>query len=423
MNSPPRTNRHIAAWIGLVLLGWQTIGIAEDPKVAAGNRLERLDRPDGRHLSGSLRGQGPTDWRFEPSLGNEPIPLAPGSVVWFDSTAKASTSATPPFHADLGLGQRISGRLGGVGPSSLTLEDGPSRKSVRLVRGGVMALGQRPGEVQVFQDGFEALDVSAWKEVGEPSLAESPKLVGSRALRLPAGGSGVTYRIADPIGSGRLEVAFFDDGRVVAGQRWFVDLTFRGPGGDVWVRPLLGWDEETLAVQTSPDGPALPVQKLTRRSGWHRLSVRFGPDRTDLAVDGFELAHGHAPTGPLLEIRLATQNLGAGPPPEGLAAFADDLRLSRVVEPVGGLASDPDQDEVRLVGGDQLFGAIRGADPDRVTLAVAGRDAVFPWSEVAELHFRRASTVAPEIRGFWTRMEWWSTRVATPETSTPRRAR
>ena len=373
-------------------------------------RVERLDTPDGRHLTGTLRGEGPSGLRFEPAEGAPPVTLGPGSAVVFEPLATASAAATPPFHAELGLGQRISGRLGGVGDADVTLEDGPGHEAVRLVRGGVLALRQRPGEVQVFQDGFEALDPRTWKSVGDPSLADEPRLVGGHSLRLPAGGSGVTYRIPDPIGSGRLEVAFHDDGRVVPGHRWFVDLKFRGPAGDEWVRALLGWDEDTLAVQTSPDGPALPVQRLARRPGWHRLIVRFGPERTDLTVDGFALAHGHAPPGPLLELRLASETLaGAGAPPEGLAAFADDLRLARVVEPVGGLATDPEQDEVRLVGGDQLFGAIRRADPDRVTLAISGRDATFPWAEVAGLHFRRAAPPAAEIRGLWARMEWWAT--------------
>ena len=40
------------------------------------------------------------------------------------------------------------------------------------------------------------------------------------------------------------------------------------------VRVIPGWGEETLAVET-PGGPALNVQPLARKAGWHRLYVRF----------------------------------------------------------------------------------------------------------------------------------------------------
>ncbi len=411
MNSPSRPLGRFL--LGLVLeLSVQAQAVALE-KSAAGlsSKLARVDTRDGRHLTGTLAGDSPTELRFVPEGGESPFALTAGCVVTFDATSPPPAGATtPPFLIDLGLGQRLSGRLGQVGPAEVLLEDGPDRRPVHLIRSGVRALRQRPGEVLVFQDGFESLDVSHWKIGGDPGLVGEPKLSGEHALRLPAGGSSMTYRVADPVESGRLEVAFHDDGRVHPGQRWFIDMKFRGPSGDDWARALLGWDEPTLAVQTSPAGPALSVQRLVRGHGWHRLRVEFASERTDLTVDGLALAHGHAPPGPLLEIRLASESLGpAGDPPEGLAAFVDDLRLARVVEDARGLASDPDQDEVRLVGGDQLFGTLHQADAAGVHLSVVGRETTFPWTEVAAIRFRRSSAPSREVRGLWARWEWSAT--------------
>ena len=118
-------------------------------------------------------------------------------------------------------------------------------------------------------------------------------------------GPSLTCSLREPVGSGRLDIAFHDDGIVADGQQWFVDLLFRGLAGTETVRAVLGWAEESLTVE-SPSGPALAVQRLARKPGWHRLSLRFGPAQTEVAVDGNDLAHGKGPDGPLVEIRLAS---------------------------------------------------------------------------------------------------------------------
>src|SRR5262249_25522666 len=153
-----------------------------------------------------------------------------------------------------------------------------------------------------------------WSQIGDPEVVDEPHLAGKRSLRIQAGGTSVTHRLTEPIASGRLEIAYYDRGAKVPGQRWFIDLTFRGEAGAEPVRRVLGWDDEGRGVQP-PAGPALAVQRLARRPGWHRLVIRFGPERTELSVDGDELAVGKGPGGPLAEIRLASQTLGKDEPP------------------------------------------------------------------------------------------------------------
>ncbi len=308
----------------------------------------------------------------------------------------------------------MSGRFVGMDGSAIRLESLAGRSSLTIDRAGASAVVQRPGEVQIFRDGFESLDMDRWSQGGSPETISGPRLSGSHSLKLPAGGSSLTSRLTEPLGSGRLEIAFFDENTRAAGQRWFIDLSFRRGNSDIaTIRAIPGWSEETLAVET-PGGSAMNVQPLGRKPGWHRLTIRFDDQKTELAVDGDELAHGKGPGGPLFEIRLATESTGAARPAEGLAAVVDDLRLVRFVEPFGKVEVDPSQDEVRKISGDQLFGTIPAADADRIMLDIDGNKIRAPWSEVAGLYLRRSPATSAAIDGPWVRAEWRTAAGADP---------
>ena len=369
-------------------------------------RHESIPRNDGDSTYGRVSGDARSGFKFTPIGGEPTVTLEAAGTVTFDGPAADVGAGFPPMRVLLGLEQQISGKLGIVDEQSIRLEDGPGGQAVVTARAGAVALAQRPGEALVFQDGFEILDPAHWTHVGEPSIVDQPRLTGSKSLALPAGGSAVTYRLTDPVASGRLELAFHDSGQVLAGQQWFVDLLFRGPGGDESIRFVLDWAEESLAVQSSGNH-SLAVQRLARKPGWHRLGARFGP-QTELAVDGLELAHGRGPGGPLIEIRLANRSGGVGDPPKETAVQFDDLRLVRLAEPVGGLEASPLVDDIRLVDGDQVFGRLKGADPEAVTLRVDNTEVALPWTEVASLAFRRAPEQGRPVEGLLVRLEWRS---------------
>lgn len=397
-----------AAWPwALAFAAAAPIPARSDPVPASGRpRLESIARPDGRTSYGRVVGDPRAGFRFAPDGGEASVPLESAGEVTFDGPTADAASGYPPMRVLLGFDQQVSGRMGTVDATSVRLEGGPGGSPVVVARPGAIALAQRPGEALVLQDGFESIDAARWAHVGEPDVVAEPHLAGMRSLRLAAGGSAVTCRLAEPVASGRLEIAYLDTGKVVAGQQWFVDLLFRGGNGDETVRAVLDWSEESLGVQSS-GGPALAVQRLARKPGWHRLGVRFGPE-TELAVDGDELAHGRGPGGPLIEIRLANRTVGDAGPPGDLAVCFDDLRLVRLAEPVGGLEVAPRVDDVRLVDGDQVFGRLKAADADSVTLAVDGRDVGLSWTEVASLWFRRAPEQARPVDGLLVRVEWRS---------------
>ena len=375
-------------------------------RATAQARHESIARPDGQATYGRVSGDAKTGFKFTPIGGEPAVSLEKAGVVSFDGPPADAGSGYPPIRVLLGLDQQVSGKLGSVDDRSIRIDDGPGGATVVVARPGAVALAQRPGEALVLQDGFETLDRDRWSHVGEPEIVDQPHLAGSRSLSLPAGGSAVTYRLAEPVASGRLEVAFHDPGRVIAGQQWFVNLLFRTADGEESVRAVLDCGEESLAVQSS-GGHALAVQRLSRKPGWHRLGVRFGPE-TELAIDGDELAHGRGPGGPLIEIRLANRTTAEGEPPKGLAVHFDDLRLVRLAEPVVGLEVAPKVNDVRLIDGDQVFGRLKGADPDSVTLRVNGRDVMLSWTEVASICFHRTPEPGRPVDGLLVRVDWRS---------------
>jgi hypothetical protein len=368
---------------------------------------ETADLGDGRRVAGKIVDAMPAGtFGFAPDDGGEPIPLERVSEIAIDGSISDLTSGPAPFRVHLGADGRISGRLVRLDDSRIVLDAGPGAPPLAIQRSGVTSLVQRPGEGQVLAEGFESLDLSRWSQGGELDLVASPRLVGERALKLPAGGSSLTARLPTPLSSGRFELAYRDDGVRSPGHRWFVDLTFRKANSDLaTIRVVGGWSEETLAVET-PGGPALIVQPLVRKPGWHRLSIRFDDQRTTLVVDGDDLAHGHGFDGPLIEVRLASEVLAAGQRPEGLAVVLDDLRLVRFAEPSGRFEVEPSEDEVRLISGDQLFGRVRSADTNGITFRIDGRTLSPSWSEVAGLYFRRSSSPSSPISGQWVRVEW-----------------
>jgi len=406
IKTPARTMRATVA----ATAAWAVILAVPANRVLGQSRVESLERPGGQRVQGRLTGDARTGFGFIPSDASSPRALEPGSVVHFNGSGPDALANTPPFRVLIGNALRLSGSLRGISRTTVRLGVSWQAGEVSLPRPGVQAVIQRPGEARVLVDGFETLDASRWTLSGKPSLVEQPHLSDQRSLRLPAGGASLLHRLEEPLATGRFELAFLDDGSVVAGQQWFIELTYQGlTGKSVW-RVVLGWSEESLAVE-SPSGPTLAVQRLARTPGWHRLALRFGPDQTEISVDGKELAHGKGPEGPLTTIRLASATAAPGsgakgPPPK--AGHFDDLQLIRFAEPPASLELDIAQDEARLVVGDQLYGDIGQADGERLNMTVLGESISLSWSEVAGVYFRRSPAAGAPVEGLLVRVEWRS---------------
>ena len=365
--------------------------------------LVRQGKP---RLEGSLVLNENTGLRFQPGGdAKQELLVEPDSVVEFAGAAPGPDAIPPLFQVQLGETARISGTLRSVSEKAIELGVSWQSGDVRLARPGVQAVLQRPGEARIFADRFERIDPAGWSVTGKPEVLVGGKGTAVRGgVRLPAGGTALEHRLNEPLSAGRLELALLDDGTVSAGQEWTLELVFRGPAEAATLRVLLGWTEESLAVESS-QGPSLAVQRLARSAGWHRLSVRFGPEQTEIAVDGKELAHGKGPSGPLETFRIATRAT-AGDRAAGLAGTVGEIRIVRFAEPPASLEIDPSQDEVRLVTGDQIFGTIRSADPRQVVINVDDKPAVLDWSEAAGVYFRRTAGTAAAVEGTLVQLQW-----------------
>ncbi len=260
-------------------------------------------------------------------------------------------------------------------------------------------------------DNFESLEPARWKKSGNVAIVEEPRASERKSLRIPSGGASITHGLDEPLGAGRLELAYHDDGSITPGQRWSIDLSFKGPIGTSVLRVIPGWADESLAVEM-PGFPALAVQPLARTPGWHRFAVRFNPETTEISVDGKVLAHGKTPDGPLVSIALASSLTAAQPPPpepaKTPACHIDDLLLTRFAEPSTSVELDIKQDEARLVVGDQLFGEFQKADSEQILMTVEGKAISLPWGQISGLYFRRVGVSGTPVRGLLARVEWRS---------------
>ena len=373
--------------------------------------VDRLVLPDGRESSGILAGDEASGFRFLPEDGGEPVAIVPGSTIRFDPEAPTGREGSAPFRLKIGFGGVLSGQVGGLDGAGLQFHPAGIEMPIKAARAGILGLEQPKGETRVFDDPFEAFDPHRWPiRVGEIRLQPGGGLGegGGRALRMPSSSAAITHRFDEPIAAGRVEAAFYDEGRVAEGRRWFIDLGFSDGAGELApARAVLGWETESYSVYC-PRGPRLTVHRLSRTAGWHRFSARFGPNGLILAVDDSVLASGPGPAGSLVELRIGSSEEAGAPVAADLAARVDDLSVARSIAPTGPIEEVADQDSVRLASGDQIFGAIAAVDDREVQIEVAGSTLALPWSEVAGLSFRRESATRPAVVGWITRATWRS---------------
>jgi hypothetical protein len=408
-------NAHRAPQTGLGIIGTAVVVLAAIWPAAIGSsrasadepkRLERLERDEYPPLEGRLSLDPKAGFRFEVAGGpaDQPRAVEPGAVIHFSENEPSPTAIPPLFQARIGESARISGMLQRITENGIELSVPWQARPVELRRPGVQSLVQRLGEARVLVDSFDKLDGSTWSIGGKPEIvADAGPTRADRALLLPPGGASIERRLTEPLAAGRIDLTFRDDGKVHADQHWTFTLTLRGPNGPASIRIILGWAEDSLAVE-SPAGPSLAVQRLARAEGWRRLSLRFDADLTEIAVDGKELAHGRGLPGPLESIRIAT----SGPPSEtaGRGGLVGEVQIARFAQPASSLEIDPTQDEARLIVGDQLFGAVRQGDSDRIEMIVDDRSTVLDWSDLAGLYLRRFPADASPVQGALARVEW-----------------
>jgi hypothetical protein len=246
--------------------------------------------------------------------------------------------------------------------------------------------------VTIFHDDFET-DLKAWKLMGSPALNEREHISGRRSLLLKEPGQEAAYKMPAPLKAGRFGVNFHVPA-ATEGARWLVEAMF----GKQSVKVILVGTGDHYAVET--DIPAGQTRRLARETGWHRLSVRFSPDYLLVGIDdrlSWESGK-DGPGGALTSVRLACTELKSDKVRKG-AVYLDDFSLARRVDDLAHTPGDSSQDELWLLGGDQLFGHVLSAD--RRSIDVRGRfgKKSFPWAEVRGLFLEQQALTAKSSEG------------------------
>jgi hypothetical protein len=271
--------------------------------------------------------------------------------------------------------QRLTGELLALDAAELRLRT-PWRDRLAVPRGVLVGVTTLPGKSILFDEDFEE-GLKAWKLSGSPRLTMKQHTSGEHALLLDAAGQSAAHAPASAVETGSAGVNFLVPEQA-AGARWQAEAEFQTSAGVKVVRVTVAGSGADYAVEAP--SPHDAGAEVTRRPGWHRLSVDFGPTSLVVTIDDAVLWYSRdkGPGGPLREVRLScVADKGAV---RGAVAF-DEFTLTRAVEVLPRPGGTSAQDEAWLTAGDQLFGRLTRLD--RRGLELEGRfdKRAYSWAE------------------------------------------
>jgi hypothetical protein len=347
-------------------------------------RADEATLPDGRRLAGKLVQAPDGRLEFVPAQGAGRFRLDQVEHVRLADTALPPFRAATVYRVSLAKDQRLTAALQELDGQSLRLRTAWAAR-LSVPRQAVAAVVHRPGFVTLVEDDFED-GLKAWTVTGAAAVSERWQTSGRRSLVLAAPGQAAEFRLPAALEAGQFGVNFHDAG-TRTGARTLVEAEFQGPAGPRRVGVVVAGEGPAYEVQ--PPGGGTPVR---RTPGWHRLVLEF-TDRSllvciDDAVLGFRPQEG--PGGPLVRLRLSCAAGPASEPPPGAVAF-DDFSVARAVDERPHRPADPDQDELWLLSGDQLFGSVARADGRSIDVRGRFGAQTYAWSEVRGLYLCRQS--------------------------------
>ena len=356
--------------------------------------------------------------RLEFSRRKPGPPVAGGDVVEFHlGRLIAPDRAAPPSHRLVIRGaQTLSGRFDGADPQLLYWSDFASGP-IAVRRDEVAAVTRRNARQLILSDDFEQ-GLARWQVTGEARTVPTRVHSGRRALRLGAEPGAVLHALRAPIRAGRVSLWFYDGLDVDPALEFHVRLDFSSAwGGPRRLKVILGWQELRYAVEMT-NFESVPVRERVRRQGWHELAVRFGSGGLLVTIDRQVVVHTSRPVEVVLHaLHVAAARTGRRRPVRAPKAFGwvDQVQVVRHIETRAHPQMDLAQDEVLLVSGDQLFGALSSVDPKRVVLGGDFGTVTLDWEQVYGVYFGRRARVAQILDGWVVSARsrhgdaWWGT--------------
>lgn len=281
-------------------------------------------------------------------------------------------------------GQHVSGVLLGLDTRSLQLRTAWSQR-LEIPRAAVVAITALPGWRLRFADDFDR-GLKRWTTRGEPTVADGTVVFDRDRQEM-------THRLQRPLAAGRVGVNF-EEKQAPTRRRFEVQAIF---GEGTPARTLTVILPRDHAVK-APQGISGEENAVPPTLGAHRLVVQFTSGTLRVLLDDTALWHTleSGPPGPLCEVRLRCVAAdGAGTSSGALAwsAFTIEEAVDEGPLPPG----DPEQDEVVLDRGDQLFGHI--VEADRRSVRLEGKFGVrdLPWPSVRACRLRRVARPAKPL--------------------------
>jgi len=310
--------------------------------------------------------------------------------------------------------ESLSGTIESLDATAIHLHT-PSGERLAVPRYLVSKIEHFVGDAVIVRDDFESADTPR-RITGEPQRTTRQAVSGQSSLCLTKQGDAVEYALADPIGRGWIELRFWDSGQPLAGLEWVCELAFDSRSERRVVQVFFAWDAESYGIAT-PDGPALPVQRLARRRGWRRFAAHLAPNRITMLIDDGVLTHGDAALGRLRSLRLAlraTDDVGARVDGAEPVVFVDDVQIAASVAVATERLPTQRHDDVLLVTGDQVFGQVRSASREEVVIEADFGAYSAPWRKVQEIHFVGQPCPVRELTGQRVRVDFAPAGSASP---------
>lgn len=370
---------------------------------------EEAWRGDGRHLHGHLT-LDDGKLRFQPTEG---AALAPA-----DFTRIRFAEGTPtPFRAGGGRrvrlwdGQQITGQILDLNKETLRLRTAGAAR-LELPRAAVASIEPLPGWRTILDEDF-CNDLKAFTLTGEPARTDAEDGTAAKAIVLRAPGQSLSYSLSKSLPAGRVGVNFREQEKA-NGARWVIELLFQQGEQTRRVIVTVAGDGEHYRVDAG--GLTGTARKVTRTPGWHRLIVQFRKQSLRLTCDDevlwYNLEEGVG--GRLQRVTIVCQQEKGNEAPRGAVAWTE-FCIERAVDEHPPPPVESEQDAVRLLEDDQLFGQILQAD--RRTVQIEGRfgKRSLPWIMVSGCSFRRPATPPNASKGATVRLLAHSGLCAEPD--------
>jgi hypothetical protein len=339
--------------------------------------------PNGKRLQGELSSAGGGRLLFH-CLGRQTVlPLDQLHHVNFPPRHSPPLRAAAPYRVVLRDDQRLTGELLDLDKDKVKLRTA-SCGTIVLPRAAVGAVTQLPGFVTVFLDDLER-EPKSWRLKGAAALSTAEHFSGRHSLCL-AGPGQAEYTLPAPLAAGRAGISFYNDAQA-GGSAWQIGAEFTGSAAWPLVRARLDPLAGSFTAEVS--GAAAAKGRLPGKGGWQRLDIEFDRDRLVLAIDDDILLACRQPAsgGALRKVRLSCTGSRAGTRPGG-GVYFDDFSLAKAVPLRKHPQGDPEQDEIWLVSGDQLFGNVIDAKSNEIHLRALFGPRTIPWGDARGIYFR-----------------------------------